>query len=105
MNTVAHTTTDANGEVHTVSRFNIQGQGVSDSGAKYVFNVNDMFIVNSSGGAPYFNVTFTQSTKLIRQGEATPTDDDRHINLLIHQTVNAQGELTSEILKFEEVCT
>jgi hypothetical protein len=105
MNTVAHTTTDANGEVHTVSRFNIQGQGVSDSGAKYVFNDVFNIIVNSSGGAPYFNVTFTQSAKLIRQGEATPTDDDRDINLLIHQTVNAQGELTSEILKFEEVCT
>jgi hypothetical protein len=105
INTVVHSTTDANGEVHNVSRSNIQGVGESDSGAKYVFNANNQFIENSSGGAPYFNVTFTQSAKLIRQGEATPTDDDRDISLLIHQTVNAQGKLTSEIIKVEEVCT
>jgi len=104
VNTVAHTTIDANGERHTVSRFNIQGQGVSDSGAKYVFIDVFNFTVNSEGGAPYYNVIFTQTVKLIRQGSATPTDD-LDVNLLIHQTVNAQGELTAEILEFESVCT
>jgi hypothetical protein len=104
MHTVAHTTTDANGERHTTFHFNIQGRGESESGAKYVFN--DVFTLheNFPAGDPNYNVTFTQSEKLIRQGSATPTDD-LEFKLLIHQTLNSQGELTSEILKAESECT
>jgi hypothetical protein len=104
LHTVAHTTTDANGERHTTFHFNIQGRGESESGAKYVYN--DVFSLheNFPAGDPNFNVTFTRTVKLIRQGSATPKDD-MEANLLIHQTLNSQGDLTSEILKAESECT
>jgi hypothetical protein len=104
MHTVAHTTTDANGERHTTFHFTIQGRGESESGAKYVFNAVFTLHENFPAGDPNYNVTFTQTVKLIRQGSATPTDD-LEAKLLIHQTLNSQGELTSEILKAEGECT
>ena len=105
MHAVAHTTTDANGERHTKIHTTIQGVGESESGAHYVFH--DVFNLqeNFPAGDPNYNVTFTGTTKLIRQGSATPTDD-LEVKLLLHQTINSQGVLTSEITKAEgEECT
>jgi hypothetical protein len=99
---VSHTTTDANGRSHTTFHLDIQGRGESASGAKYVFHQVVTQHVNSSGPPP-FNVTLTQSSKLIRQGSANPTDD-LTFKLLVHLTVNAQGESTSEVVKAESEC-
>ena len=104
VNTVTHTTIDANGVLHTMSHFNIQGRGESDSGAKYVFQDAFTFRENFQGGAPNYNVTYTQTVKLIRQGSATPTDDPES-NLLIHVTLNDNGEVTAEVFKAETECT
>jgi hypothetical protein len=104
LHTFAHTTIDANGERHTKLHNNLQGRGESASGDKYVFH--DTFNINENfpAGDPNYNVTFTRTFKLIRQGSVSPTEDFI-LKLLIHQTLNTQNELTSEILKAESECT
>ena len=104
MHTVAHTTIDANGERHTTFHTQVQGVGESESGAKYVFK--DVFTLHENFPAsdPNYNVTYSGTTKLIRQGSPTPTDD-LEVKLLIHVTLNDHGELTAEVEKFESECT
>jgi hypothetical protein len=45
-----------------------------------------------------------EAMKIIRQGSATPTDDVES-RLLIHVTLNDQGEVTAEVFKAEGECT
>ena len=102
LNTVTHTTTDANGGSHTKLHFNFQGQGEGVStGDNYVFhsqfNANENF-------TDALTTTFTQTFQIKRQGSATPTDDDK-AKTVFHVTVNAQGEVTAEVANFEEVCS
>ncbi len=104
LQTVAHTTIDANGERHTTFHNIIQGRGESANGAKYVYHNTFDFHENFPAGDPNYNVTYTQAVKLIGQGSVSSTDD-LEVKLLIHQTLNSQGELTSEILKAETECT
>jgi hypothetical protein len=103
LHTVAHTTIDANGGFHTKFQFNLkaQGEGLS-SGDKYVFHDLFSFRQNSPSGAAS-NFTFTETFKVIRQGSDTPTDDLQN-KVLVHVTVNAQGEVTAVVEKFEFVC-
>ncbi len=104
LHAVAHTTIDPNGTFHTTFHNNIQGGAESASGAKYVFNSSSTNQQNFSvSGTPPFIATNTMSFRLIRQGSATPTDD-LMVKVLIHQTVNANGEITSEVVKFEATC-
>jgi hypothetical protein len=105
LHTVEHSTIDANGVRHTTFHFQTQGRGESDSGAKYVFQ--DVRVAHDNDtGAPgdNFNITFTETLKLIRQGSATPTDDVES-RLLVHVTLNDQGEVTAEVFKAEGECT
>ena len=46
IHTLFHTTNTENGGMHFVGHFNVQGRGVSPSGAKYVLVSGDNFIVN-----------------------------------------------------------
>ena len=102
--TVAHTTIDPNGGRHTKFHFRVQGQGEGlSSGDKYVFNVAANENRNSPTRAD-LTFTLTQNVKIIRQGSTTPTDDFQG-KALFHLTVNAQGELTSEVTNAEFVCT
>jgi hypothetical protein len=101
LNTLTHTTTDANGGSHTELHLNLQGQGEGvSSGDNYVFqsqfNANENF-------TDALNTTFTQTFQIKRQGSATPTDD-QEFRVLFHVTVNAQGEVTAEVVNVEEVC-
>jgi hypothetical protein len=101
LNTLTHTTTDANGGSHTKLHLNLQGQGEGvSSGDNYVFhsefNANENF-------TDALNTTFTQTFQIKRQGSATPTDD-QEFRVLFHVTVNAQGEVTAEVVNVEEVC-
>jgi hypothetical protein len=105
LHTVAHTTVDANGGFHTNGQFNLQGQGEGlSSGDKYVFHNVTNFDQNSPTGAD-LTITQTRTIKIIRQGSATPTDDLQG-KILFHITINAQGEVTTVVDKFEfGVCT
>jgi hypothetical protein len=102
MHTVAHTTIDANGERHIKFHFNIQGQGEgASSGDKYVFhsvsNSHQNFTEDNA------NFTFLDTANLIRQGSAAPADDFK-VKFLVHVTINANGEVTADVAKFEPEC-
>jgi hypothetical protein len=101
LHTVAHTTTDANGGSHTKFQFNLRGEGEGlDSGDKYVFHDVTNLKANFTGAS---NQTVTLTFQIIRQGSATTTDD-RQGKLLAHVTVNAQGDVTTEVIKSEFEC-
>jgi hypothetical protein len=107
LHTVAHTTIDATGVRHIRGHFNEQGQGEGTiSGDKYVFH--DVFNLreNLSGDDPGDHLTFTvtETAELIRQGSTTPTDDQR-VKSLVHVTINANGEVTADVVKIEFECT
>jgi hypothetical protein len=105
LHTVGHTTIDANGVRHIRGHFNEQGQGEGlSSGDKYVYH--DVFNDHAYEAwfTNTFNETFTETIKLIRQGSATPMED-LNFKVLFHVTVNAQGELTSDVFKMESECT
>ena len=102
LHTVEHTTIDAKGVWHTKFHDNLQGKGESASGAKYVFHETWNYHQNRSGTPP-FNFTYTKTFLLIRRGSATLTDDMK-VKVLVHQTINANGELTSQVYKAESVC-
>jgi hypothetical protein len=98
---VAHTTVDENGVFHSEFTFVFKGQGVSDSGANYVFHeVGNHTFNDTLAPGENFNDTVTQTGKLIRQGSATPTDD-QEFRALIHVTINDQGEVTSQFETIE----
>ena len=101
LHTVGHTTIAATGVSQSTFEYNIQGRGESDSGAKYLYHATFTQHEKFSEAPSTFNRTLT--AKLIRQGSPTPTDDFK-INILIHTTVNAQGEVTAVVDKFEAVC-
>jgi hypothetical protein len=105
MDTVAHTTIDANGERHTTFYNSIKGRGESDSGAKYVINQEFKFHENFQAGDPEYNVTFTQTIKLMLVGSYRSTADDETVKVVSHQTLTPEGELTSEVVRFEQECT
>jgi len=95
---------DANGGFHFRGHNNLQAQGVSDSGAKYVVhdsvNAHDNFRAFSESAT---NFTFTWTQHVIRQGSTTPTDDFV-LKIVTHVTMNANGEVTSVVNKFDTEC-
>jgi hypothetical protein len=106
LQTVGHTTVDANGVFHAKVLRKFQGQAEgSISGDKYIFNniftshFNDSFVPGEN-----FNVTTVDTTRLIRQGSTSATDDSI-IRFFAHITINANGEVTTEDVEFERVCT
>jgi hypothetical protein len=99
---VSHGTILPNGVTQVTFQFNIKGRGESASGTKYVYQDTFTQHQNFSGEPPFiFNRTLT--ARLISQGSATPTDDLK-LNILIHSTVNENGEVTAVVDKFEAVC-
>ena len=102
MHTVAHTTIDANGGFHTKFQYILKGQGEGlDSGDKYLYNDTFGYNVNSTGA---INQTQTETFKITSQGSASATDDLQG-KVLYHVTVNANGEVTTEVYNFEFECT
>jgi hypothetical protein len=98
-NLVVHTTIDANGGFHFLTRGNAEVQGESASGVKYVAHQTLQERSNSESATTY---TFTNTFQVIRQGSATPTPDDFVLKEVTHVTVNANGEITSVVNEFNE---
>jgi hypothetical protein len=100
---VFHRTVDANGGFHVKVHSNFEGQGVSPSGAKYVLHTsaNNRFYFRAESAE---NDTFTDTFKIIRQGSATPEADDFELKLTFHVTINANGEVTAIVDKYEAEC-
>jgi hypothetical protein len=101
---VFHRTEDAGGGFHFKGHNNNQAKGVSDSGAKYVFhdvgNFQENFRVFSESAD---NFTLMGTEQVIRQGSET-AEDDFQLKLLVHVTINANGEITSEVEQIESEC-
>jgi hypothetical protein len=99
---VGHSTEDASGGAHFWIRLHSQVQGVSTSGAKYVARGNTSFHDNISSESAA-NFTFMETIQFIRQGSET-AEDDFQSKFLFHVTVNANGELTSEVEQVDVEC-
>jgi hypothetical protein len=101
---VFHITEDASGGFHIRGHVNAQHQGVSESGAKYVAphtsNNHQKIDVFSESAS---NFTHTSTLQFIRQGSET-SEDDFEITERSHVTVNANGEVTSEVEQVEFEC-
>jgi hypothetical protein len=98
---VIHRTEDASGGFHFKFHENIQVQGESASGAKYVAHEidNESEVFSESAD----NLTITRTLQFIRQGSETATDDFL-LKQLVHFTINANGELTSEVVNQKVEC-
>jgi len=102
-----HATLDADGGEHYFVITTFDGQGVSDSGAKYVWHEADpshtKLTFDSANNYTSTNFTSTVTGSFIRQGSATP-EDDFVLKFVSHGTINANGELTSEFDTVEVEC-
>jgi hypothetical protein len=101
--TVSHYTIDANGGQHIQYVENTKGTGESlTTGAEYAFSRE------THGQRNYFGDSYTYYdsyvTTMKRQGSTTPEDDFK-ITISVKQTINANGEVTTEIVKVESSCT
>jgi hypothetical protein len=95
--TVSHYTIDPNGGQHIQYVENTQGTGENlTTGAEYTYNNK------RHGQFNYFSDSLTYYDSYVvtmrRQGSTTP-DDDLKVTIWIKQTVNANGELTTQILE------
>ena len=81
---------------------NTSGSGVSQSGAKYVLNGSQHESGHSHLDGTPNTYTGVQRSQLIRQGEAMPGDDFLFNELLFHLTVNANGEVTAQVVPVDE---
>jgi hypothetical protein len=99
---VFHTTEDASGGFHSKGHFDLQVQGESASGAKYLSpEVDNQQSFTAFSESPN-NFTLERTVLFIRQGE-TAEEDDFQFKTLSHVTVNANGEITSVVDEESEV--
>jgi hypothetical protein len=102
---VGHTTEDQAGGVHFASHINAQRvQGVDASGNRYVVHnvINDRYSLNAAKGAATTD-TFTRAAHIIRRGEDAE-DDDFLLHMTLHVTINADGEVTAEVVETRIEC-
>ncbi len=97
---VSHATIDENGGHHLKMHVTLHGQGVSASGAKYVWHESFNQYLYFSPEESADNITLAVSFRVIRQGSATP-EDDFIGKAVVHFTRNANGEVTAEVIKVE----
>jgi hypothetical protein len=91
---------DGAGGVHIFSQLRVRGTAVGNvTGASYRTSEGGMTVEkDSSSGASSFHAQF--SGNLIAQG---PVPNENY-SLLLYITINANGEVTSKIDRFEVVC-
>ncbi|HEX2186833.1 MAG TPA: hypothetical protein VHN78_15150 [Chloroflexota bacterium] len=103
--TVVSVTKDAAGGLHAAVHSNLANfQGTGTSGAEYVLAAGQLAQGNlqfTKGSQA--EVTFTQTTLVIRKGSDTPADDFL-LHLTEHITVNANGELTVSHFRVTAEC-
>jgi hypothetical protein len=95
---------DSSGGAHFKGHSNLQAQGVSPSGAKYVITAvgNEELRFNIDAESA-FTSTQTFPVHIIRQGE-DGTEEDYHAQFVVHFTQNANGELTADVANIEFDC-
>jgi hypothetical protein len=100
IHTVVQDTQDAAGGTHSVVHVNFQGiGGQGTSGARYRFTgLNTQVVTNETLGASV--TTTVVSTRLVGQGPVP----DQVMHLLVHTTINANGEVTASISEVQSEC-
>lgn len=102
---VGTVTEDSAGGLHFANARMLQGHGVGlASGARYVL-VSPQTTGGTSGATTGGATTFTLrwTSLLLRQGNALP-GDDAMAHLVVHLTLNANGEMTASIITLRAVC-
>jgi hypothetical protein len=95
------TTIDENGGMHLHTQFNLAGVGgETEAGVKYhvqnTFTRTDILLPSGAG-----NGGTIQSVRFVSQGN----EPDLVLRLLLHITVNANGELTGGVFEFKDECS
>jgi hypothetical protein len=95
-----HITQTPSGMTSRVTHINLQALGTGQvTGEQYVFTQNTNVAFNSQQPAPLQN-TETETIQIIGRGQT----EDRYIRALLHTTINANGELTAEVVEFDRHC-
>jgi hypothetical protein len=97
---VFHVTEQPNGAFFISGVNKFQGRAVGASGVEYVYReiARGHFNVTSSSAENFTNLA---TVKLIPKGSP---EDAFKLTFFVRYTINANGEVTSEIIKFEEDC-
>jgi hypothetical protein len=98
---VLHSTVNASGGFLFMVHGNFQVQGESASGAKYVVHQSEASTFVLSEAAD--NFTATRNLQFIRVGSATP-EEEFVIKQVVHFTINANGEATSDVVEETVEC-
>lgn len=103
IHTVTHVTLAPNGGRHTKMHQNFEN--VTGTGALSLTNYRAVSVnnhtFNNNGSNAQNETTNINRVRLISQGPG----DNLLINASIHTTINANGEATSTVVRFEAVCT
>jgi hypothetical protein len=99
---VRHTMQNGQGLVSQIVQLNASGIGVGQiSGQTYVFTQSSHEVFNSQ--PPALEFTMVETIHLIRAGEA-PQRDDFRLRLIVHVTINENGDMTAQVNSFERIC-
>jgi hypothetical protein len=104
MKLVTHTTVSANGNFHFVAHLNYQGVSGTGrtSGTQYRATDAGTSTFNDGGNVDSTNEFTNEFTfQLLSAG----SEDNFRVKGLIHMTVNANGETTSEVISLEAYCS
>ena len=96
-----HGTTTENGNQYALYHHNVQAEGVSPSGAKYVATSVDQTL--STGDLTGNTHTVSARLKIHRQGE-DGIEEDFIARSIFHVTQNVNGEWTAQVEYFEIEC-
>lgn len=98
------TTYDANGNAHFEFLTNLQGfSGIGvNTGTKYqLTGIQQGSVRAAQSGSGAESVTFTTDMRIVGQGP----NNGYHDHAIYHVTLNANGELTAEVDRFESDCS
>jgi hypothetical protein len=103
MKVVTHTTVSANGNFHFVAHLNYQGVSGTGRTSGTQYRATDAGTSTFNGGGDDSANEFTNefTFQLISAGN----EDNFRVKGLIHMTVNANGETTSEVIRLEAYCS
>jgi hypothetical protein len=95
---------DKAGGTHGTFQVTLYGEGVTADGDKVTLNTGTHNVDNAHlDGSPHDFIVVSPAT-LIVQGEDGTRRDDLIAHFVLHYTINANGEITAEVLRIEAEC-
>ena len=96
---VGHSTTDANGGIHSFVQVSVQGVTAKDANGETF-----RFVGHTYEGSNVIEVPSTGTTNTIFRIISSGASDNRLLSTLVHITVNANGEVTSLVFDHMVEC-